>query len=131
MYYDYMSFVINKLKIYNNLIDEDFLPINSAVEKIDKFKIRPAITYGNNVDWSNIRREEDWILTMQIFVTHGNYMDLRQFANELRKTIAKYCCSTEINGILFSLGAISFNTQFESDYKSISILMEVNSKEVI
>jgi hypothetical protein len=126
-----MTFVINKLKIYNNLKDEDFLPINSAVEKIDKFKIRPAITYGNNVDWSNIRREEDWILTMQIFVTHGNYMDLRQFGNELRKTIIKYCCSTKINGVLFSVDNISFNSQFESDYKSISILMEVNSKEVI
>lgn len=131
MYYDYMTFVINKLKEHNNLVDENFLPINSAVEKIDEFKIRPAITYGNNVDWSNVRREEDWILTMQIFVTHGNYMDLRQLANELRKTIIKYCCSTKINGVLFSVDNISFNSQFESDYKSMSILINVNSKETV
>lgn len=131
MYYDYMTFVINKLKEHNNLKDEDFLPINATVEKIEQFKIRPAITYGNNVDWSNIRREEDWILTMQIFVTHGNYMDLRQFANELRRTIVKYCCSAVINDIIFSLGGVSFSSQFESDYKSMSILLEVNSKEVL
>lgn len=131
MYYDYMTFVINKLKERNNLKDEDFLPINATVEKIDQFKIRPAITYGNNVDWSNIRREEDWILTMQIFVTHGNYMDLRQFANELRKTILKCCCSAVINDIIFSLDGVSFSSQFESDYKSMSILLNVNSKEVL
>ena len=68
---------------------------------------------------------------MQIFVTHGNYMDLRQLANELRKTIIKYCSSTKINGVIFSVDNISFNSQFESDYKSMSILINVNSKEIV
>lgn len=129
MYYNFMSFVIEKLKTHNNLIDENFLPINEVVSKINDFKIRPAITYGNNTDWSNIRRDEDWILTFQVFVNHNNYLDLRLLCDEFRKTIIKYCCSVKINDVLYSVNNVTFTSQYESDYRSMSILIYVNTKE--
>lgn len=131
MYYNYTKYVINKLIEYNNLKPENFSPMDSVIEKVKDFTIRPAITYGNNTDWSNIRREEDWILTLQIFVNHGNYIDLRDLAGELRKTCIKYCCSTKIDNIQYILDNVSLASTFESSYQSISINLNVNSKEVI
>lgn len=131
MYYNYIKFCCQKLIENNNLTSDNFASIDEVLEKITNLTIRPSITYGNNTDWTNIRREEDWILTFQIFVNHGNYIDLRDLATELRKTLIKYCCYAKFNNIVYTVDQINLNTTFEQSYQSISILLNVNSKEVI
>lgn len=131
MYLDFTQYVINKLITNNNLEEENFSAIDAIIEDVENFIIRPSITYGTNIDWSNIRRDEDWILTLQIFVNHGDYLNLRDLAGEMRKTIIKHCCSVTINGVKFSINDVSFSTTFNTDYQSLSILITVNSKEVI
>lgn len=131
MYHDYMSFVINKLIESELVSSEMFIPINEAVETLDEVKIRLAITEGNNRDYTNITREEDWILTLQIFAPHGQFTDIRSLAEDLRKVIIKKCCYIKINGVISTANEISLNTNFDSDFSSISILIYVNSKEVI
>lgn len=131
MYLDYTKFVVDQLIEKNDLKENDFSSIDEVIEEVHNFTIRPSITYGNNIDWSNIRREEDWILTLQIFVEHGNYLDYRKMASDIRKTIIKHCCYTKINDILHNVNEVSLTTTFNTDFDSISVLVNVNSKEVI
>jgi hypothetical protein len=131
MYIDFTQFVINKLIEKNNLNENNFTALDAIIENVGSFVIRPSITYGNNTDWSNIRRDEDWILTLQIFVNHGDYINLRDLANDLKRTIIKYCCSQKINGVYFSVNGVSFTSSFNTDFQSLSLLINVNSKEII
>lgn len=128
MYYSYMSFVINKLQEINGISADHFIPVNEVVENIEDFKIRPSITYGANVDWSNLRREEDWILTLQLFIPHGNYLDLRMKAETLRETIVKHCSLLTLNSVNYVVNEVSLSTSFETDYTAVSLLIYVNSK---
>lgn len=130
MYYQFLDFVLTQLKTYNELTDDRIIPINEVVESVEDYKIRPAITYGNNTDWSNIRRDEDFILTLQLFSEHSKYYDLNEVAREIKKTIIKYCCSKVYNDCIFSVNNISTLANFETDYSSISINLTVNVKEV-
>lgn len=131
MYIDFTQFVINKLIEKNNLNENNFTALDAIIENVGSFVIRPSITYGNNTDWSNIRRDEDWILTLQIFVNHGDYINLRDLANDLKRTVIKYCCSQKINGVYFSVNGVSFTSSFNTDFQSLSLLINVNSKEII
>lgn len=131
MYYEYMSFVINKLQELLGLEPDVFLPIDEIVEHVDEMKIRPSITYGNNTDWSNVRRDEDWILTFQFFVPHGTYMDLRLIGEQFKKIIIKNCGGYVFQDKEYTVTNISFSSQFETDYKSLSININVNTKEII
>lgn len=130
MYYQFLEFVLNQLKTYNELTDDRIIPINEIVESVEDYKIRPAITYGNNTDWSNIRRDEDFILTLQLFSEPSKYYDLNDIAREIKRTIIKYCCSKVYNDCIFAVNNISLLSNFETDYSSISINLTVNVKEV-
>lgn len=130
MYYRFLEFVLNQLKIYNELTDDRIIPINEIIENVEDYKIRPAITYGNNTDWSNIRRDEDFILTLQLFSEPSKYYDLNDIAREIKSSIIKYCCSKIYEDCIFSVNDISLLSNFETDYSSISINLTVNVKEV-
>lgn len=130
MYYQFLEFVLNQLKTYNKLTDDRIIPINEVVESVEDYKLRPAITYGNNTDWSNIRRDEDFILTLQLFSEPSKYYDLNEVCREIKKTIIKYCCSKVYKDCIFTVNNISTLANFETDYSSISINLTVNVKEV-
>lgn len=129
MQIEYMQFVLSKL-IEEDLIEEkNIIGLDEIVEKVDEYTLRPAITYGSNVDWTNVRREEDWILTLQLFFPHINYMDVRKIAGKIKKAILLKCSSKVINDTIHSVNQIDINSSFNTDYASISILLNVNSKE--
>lgn len=45
MYYEFLSYILAQLKIYNNLPDEKVIPMNGVIETVNDWCIRPAITY--------------------------------------------------------------------------------------
>lgn len=129
MYYEYLKYILNSL-IENNLINQDkIVPIDSIIENVNEYSLRPSITYGNNQDWSNVRRSEEWILNLQVFVEHSNSLDVRQLCENIRSHIIKNCSSIRIANTIYTADNISLSQSFNSDFKSLSVVITVNSKQ--
>lgn len=129
MYIKYMQFVLNTLLEKTDVEQENIIPIDTVIENVTDFSLRPAITFGSNTDWTNKRREEDWILTLQLFCPHDSYFDIRGIAGDIRNAVIQYCSSKTINDVIYTANEVSLQTSFTTDYSSIIIRIYVNSKE--
>lgn len=129
MYYEYVKYVLNSL-LNENLISEDkIIPMDSIVENVSDYALRPSITYGNNTDWSNVRRTEEWILNLQFFVEHSNNLDVRKLCENIRNHIITNCSSIKILNTIYSVNNISLSSAYNTDFKSLSVVITVESKQ--
>lgn len=129
MYYEYLKYVLNSLLNENIVSEEKIVPLDSIIENVDGYALRPSITYGNNTDWSNVRRNEEWLLTLQFFVEHSNNLDARKLCENVRNHIINNCSSIKILNTIYSANNISISTSFNTDYTSLSVVITVDSKQ--
>lgn len=95
--------------------------MNSIIDKVSDYVIRPAYNYGQDNNFSNLRsKQTDCIFTLQIFKSHQSTTDIEFIAITI-KQILQSCKTITLNDISYNIKSVNLIKGFESDYSSISV----------